>query len=361
MDSYIYKARFFFIAFLVSIPLTLTMGVYFLLGGKLILGSVILIFCLSSIYWTIQIYRRPKTLYKLNIFIAAAVFATSAASLLTNFGDIGSTLWFATHPMCLFFILGYKRGVRWNIALFSVFFIAYYFDPLNSSAASIDPSVIANVVGASLFATFLSGFFSLQMEKNRRQLEIFANFDALTKIHNRRYLNDILLERTSHNRRSGDLPSFSLVMLDIDNFKNINDTWGHDTGDLILHKMAAIIEANIRKEDIVARWGGEEFLIYLEGATVEDAYRIAEHLRSLIQDAYFSDEFQVTSSFGVAQFHRGVNLKSLIRRADAMMYYSKYKGKNISSFCSSKDPATDCSNCSEEKIQYCSHFGCLVA
>jgi diguanylate cyclase (GGDEF)-like protein len=162
---------------------------------------------------------------------------------------------------------------------------------------------------------------SLMIEKDRLFLE--ANQDKLTAIYNRNFLMDrleTLLKTPSH-------ADSSLIMFDIDDFKKINDTYGHDIGDEVLVGVSHHVSTFLRDEDIFARWGGEEFLIIAHG--LEDgAMNIAEKLREIIEHIEFSHNIGVTCSFGVTQIHPHDEFKPLLKRVDQALYEAKHSGKN---------------------------------
>jgi len=117
-------------------------------------------------------------------------------------------------------------------------------------------------------------------------------------------------------------------MFDIDNFKNINDTYGHITGDHILQQITHIVKNLIRKADVFARWGGEEFLILCIETNINDAEILAEKLRQSIETASFIKVPQITSSFGVTDYRKQEDIDAFINRVDSAMYQAKDEGKN---------------------------------
>ena len=117
-------------------------------------------------------------------------------------------------------------------------------------------------------------------------------------------------------------------MLDIDKFKNFNDTYGHQKGDEILKDLSKIISKNTRQTDTFARWGGEEFVKILPNASLQDAKAVAEGLRKIIQEYTFSDDLKVTCSFGVSEFRDDDTKESVMKRADEALYIAKENGRN---------------------------------
>ncbi len=120
----------------------------------------------------------------------------------------------------------------------------------------------------------------------------------------------------------------SLVMVDVDFFKKINDTYGHGVGDKVLVNISELFLSLLRDEDIVCRWGGEEFVILLPSANLKDALSLAEKLRGRIEMMEIETVHKVTASFGVTQVRVDDDLKSAVDRADSALYRAKNAGRN---------------------------------
>lgn len=157
-------------------------------------------------------------------------------------------------------------------------------------------------------------------------LENQATTDLLTGLYNRRKLLNTL-ERDIHLARRTDIP-LALIFFDIDHFKVINDSFGHDTGDLILREMADLISGLLRKNDLLARYGGEEFIILANNNNIITALLLAEKVRKEVEQHNFPVAGTVTCSFGVAQLLPDESAESLINRADMAMYAAKERGRN---------------------------------
>ncbi len=173
----------------------------------------------------------------------------------------------------------------------------------------------------------LEGQQQLLIEKNA-QLEEMATIDPLTKIYNRRKTSMILeREYERHLRYGGEL---SIIMFDIDDFKKINDTYGHNVGDEVLQQVADLVMLSIRKTDYFGRWGGEEFLIVSIENNLQQATELAEKLRKTIDEYAFDFNHigKITCSFGVGQYIEGQSIKEMIHEADSAMYIAKHSGKN---------------------------------
>jgi two-component system cell cycle response regulator len=152
--------------------------------------------------------------------------------------------------------------------------------------------------------------------------------DKLTGLYNRRYFDHFLdfeLKRSSRQKAS-----LALLMMDIDNFKQINDTLGHLFGDKILNKLGDIIKSIIRETDLAARYGGEEFAIVMSNTGLEEAVEIAERMRKAISACNFDiKKLPTTVSIGVALYPSdSTSLQDLVSNADRALYRAKHKGKN---------------------------------
>lgn len=149
--------------------------------------------------------------------------------------------------------------------------------------------------------------------------------DTLTKVYNRRGL-EMLLEKEAvrAERYNRDL---SMILFDLDDFKLINDTYGHAKGDDVLKKVADLVQSHLRKGDELGRWGGEEFIVICSECDAEQAYLVAERLRETLANASW-DALQVTASFGIARRQAGEDLATLYERADEALYVAKRAGKN---------------------------------
>ena len=191
--------------------------------------------------------------------------------------------------------------------------------------ASIIPTLVATPVGVVLTRLLH------ELDAARRLAELLANTDALTGALNRRHfmeMGTLLLARASH-----DETPISVLMLDIDDFKNINDRHGHQAGDDVLRMFAHTCVKTLRPTDILARWGGEEFVALLPATAPADAVRISARLCAAISQGsvhtYRNTPIGVTASVGVAASLDGsARLEELLSRADAAMYEAKLAGKN---------------------------------
>ena len=156
--------------------------------------------------------------------------------------------------------------------------------------------------------------------------ENLASIDLLTGVMNRRsFTSTAQREVEQSNRYERPL---SLIFCDIDDFKQINDTYGHNIGDEVLKSFANVVSSNIRQGDYIVRWGGEEFMVLTPQTDETQASELAQNLRKLTSEIYIEEAKKFTCSFGVAQITKGESLEGLIKRADEAMYKAKELGKN---------------------------------
>lgn len=184
---------------------------------------------------------------------------------------------------------------------------------------------LAFLLAACLAIVLLVYRSFIASKKRNEELDYLAARDPLTNCYNRRILFEVM------NRDFMDLPQieeYCILMVDIDHFKSVNDTYGHSIGDTVLCGVAELLQANIRKSDSVARFGGEEFCIILPNTTQEQAIRIAEAIRIKVEKATF-DDIPVTCSFGVTSIKFKARTPSeLIEQADLALYEAKSLGRN---------------------------------
>lgn len=164
------------------------------------------------------------------------------------------------------------------------------------------------------------------LDQRSQTLEERVKKDPLTGAYNRAGIEDSLTTAI-HNWKYKQLP-LSLLLLDVDHFKTVNDTFGHAVGDDVLRELSALVSENIRVGDHFARWGGEEFILVCDNTDLVHAKELAEKLRELISNYSFSHQLTVTVSIGIAQIKQGETLEHLFYRADRALYVAKESGRN---------------------------------
>ena len=190
-----------------------------------------------------------------------------------------------------------------------------------------------SLILSSIITIIITLIILFIIKKYHKRLTFLAEHDTLTSLTNRRVFEEklnqfLLLLKRSHQ-------PLSLIFLDIDDFKKINDSFGHHIGDLVLKRISSILSTHIRQTDIISRWGGEEFIIALIDTGIEEAKVIAEKLRLSLEKDYTLKGLinaSVTASVGISQASAEDTIESLLQRADEAMYTSKKDGKNMVSY-----------------------------
>ncbi len=165
-----------------------------------------------------------------------------------------------------------------------------------------------------------------ELKEALRRENILATTDSLTGIYNRMKFDTLLEEQIKIAKRYNE--PLSVIFFDIDHFKKINDTYGHKVGDKVLIKLAKLIKNSIRSCDVFARWGGEEFIIYLPKTPLKESIEIAEKLKVIVSKHPFGEVEKITCSFGVSTLEEGDTQDSLLLRVDKALYNAKENGRN---------------------------------
>jgi len=189
---------------------------------------------------------------------------------------------------------------------------------------------IFNLSFVFVMFSYLSMFYLKTVRHAQKKLHIMATTDPLTALFNRRHMT-YLAEREIQRFTRTNSP-IGILLIDIDHFKVINDQFGHNVGDDVLVNIALIIKQQVRTQDLIARWGGEEFLVVLPDTTTGDARLSAERIRAAFHDYDWLNKIDAnlsaTISIGVSEFQQGESLSSAIARADLALYKSKAAGRN---------------------------------
>lgn len=184
------------------------------------------------------------------------------------------------------------------------------------------------LVGHALISSYIGEIESayLRLKRSNRRLTTLATTDPLTGAFNRRHFENRVDAEVARAQRDGK--PLSLMIFDIDHFKKVNDRFGHRVGDEVLVELTQLAQEHARDNDVLARWGGEEFIMLLPDCDALEAHQAAEKLRQTISNHHFDVVGQLTCSFGVAQALPGEPLQTWVNRADAALYGAKDTGRN---------------------------------
>ncbi len=183
-----------------------------------------------------------------------------------------------------------------------------------------------NIIATLVVLFMIIVILGLNGIRQNRLLKNLSQTDSLSSLYNRRFMLNKLEEEISKYKRY-KVP-FSILLIDIDFFKKINDSYGHDKGDFVIKQISNLMQNNIRNTDICARWGGEEFLILTPNSDLKAALTLANNLKELIEKTNFDIKDCVTVSIGISTFNENLNQENLLKLADDALYKAKEKGRN---------------------------------
>lgn len=190
----------------------------------------------------------------------------------------------------------------------------------------IDYDWVYGIGFAAMFIISIFMYRQFEMGKYNKKLLYMATTDPLTKLSNRMHLDEKLVEFHQYYQRTHR--TYSVIMIDLDFFKRINDTYGHLVGDKTLVKLSQILRKSIRDIDIIGRWGGEEFMIICPDTDSEGAYKVAEKIQEAINMCEFPHIHTLSCSFGISECNEGDRIENVVGRADNALYRAKEEGRN---------------------------------
>ena len=287
-----------------------------LMQGRIVSGTssflVLLIFLVDAI--AMRMEKRPPV-------PPAIVCIPIIFGIGVTIGNLGfiAAVWIYPAIVLFFFILPrVQANIIGVISSIVTTCTAYYY--------GFDIQVTSRILASSLLTLiFINILFSFINQLNER-LQKAAIIDDLTGVYNRRHLNATLKNVLNYKERYST--TFSLLTLDIDNFKSINDEYGHFTGDDILKKFAQLLQGTLRKVDSVFRVGGEEFNVLLPESDLQQAAKVAEKIRETIFNELKLYNRNITVSIGVGELNSEESIDDLLKRCDKAMYKAKQQGKN---------------------------------
>ncbi len=281
-------------------------------------------------------------LRKTSNFTVASHFLTHSLFVLFIFlvhsGGVDNTgpVWVFIYPMITLFLYDLKKGMVYSL-IFTLCILAILFSPFDFLRGTTYPIEFKRRIMYSYFLVlsitivyeYARRVTFISMIKVSEQLEKEAKHDTLTGLLNRRGINERLdYEHTFAHRNETE---YSVILGDIDHFKSINDQYGHDGGDYVLKEISHVLAHIVRGQDLVARWGGEEFLFLLPDTDQKGAYILGEKIRKAVEDLtinYESKKIKITMSFGTASIKPNLPYEEGIITADGYLFKSKAQGRN---------------------------------
>lgn len=291
----------------------------------------------ASLLANVALYWWLRHLALLQGLFIATIAVLLGFIFVNGLEDGDSVLWLYVFPSMVFYVSNLRVGT--TLCLLALAGIALLLSPLGPMFTDVHEYSLITDLLVMMTLSFVM-FFSYVLDRSRRQhadrlrhmAEVFehaAKHDALTNLYNRGEGTQRLAGEYARFHRNHQF--FSVILIDIDHFKRINDRYGHDSGDQVIQEVARRLQAGCRQMDMVARWGGEEFLLMLPGADGDAAVTTAERIRDLMTGSPVKVNkraLEVTCSFGVAQIRDGDSIQALLQRADERLYEAKNTGRN---------------------------------
>lgn len=299
---------------------------------------------LGAVIWLV-IYLRNRKQHSRGVFMIGgglSILYAAYASLILGWSSGFFLMIFSSLP--LVFINMHLRkfpsalvGLLIGGGTIALFIFGRYFTPVVVLSSTVQEwlylanlvwGVVALCMTGYAFEKRASEIESTLVTANRRLTSLAAT-DPVTNLSNRRTMMNRIDQEKARLDQTGE--AFSLIMIDIDNFKEINDEYGHDGGDFVLVNLATIINFILRKQDQVARWGGDEFLVFLPETNAEGGRIVAEKIRARILTTpfiYHEVDIPVTVTLGVSACDTNIGIGNCIRKADLALYAGKQAGKN---------------------------------
>lgn len=287
-----------------------------------LLQSIIALSLANALYGLID-FKSAVELLTISLSYALLIFMWISISLLLK-GDKLIKIFLYAHTLYL---------------IFSTYSLLYYMGLVDANYFSSHGTGVGVIIEALLLSYLVSHKFTIMQEQREQErlkqieLHLLASTDSMTKLYNRRYFNEISKKVLDIAKR--EQSRLSLLMIDIDNFKRVNDSYGHQFGDEVLIMLSRTLTESQRESDIICRYGGEEFVVLLPKSSLQDATGIAQNIRKLIESLTTplpsnSKEFKFTLSIGVAEVDKEheENLYATIKRADDALYQAKKSGRN---------------------------------
>jgi diguanylate cyclase len=266
-----------------------------------------------------------------NLQLTAWLLVVTLASIMLYFihqtgGLAYSVMWVTLLPPIAFFLLGRQAGA-WICAIVFIYIVVFFYVQIPTMPA-VQPSTgsLLNIAEVLLAHWLMFRLYERSRSEAYAELERLSETDKLTGIYNRSHLDDVLQQEITRHHRNGQ--PLTVVLCDIDHFKQINDKYGHLTGDIILQQLAQLLKGNMRGTDFCGRWGGEEFLIICPDTPATAATAIISKLQQSIREADMAEQIRLTLSFGIAMLQPGESADDQLRRADNALYEAKRLGRD---------------------------------
>ena len=314
--------------FLVTASALVVFGCLQILNGYIWLATGELIASLILFFGVTRINRTPRLQVWIYSYLVTG-FSFALLIMLVPEASVSAFVWVLMIPVLAYLLLGKREGFLLSAPFVAAGCVTYYFHLEFVADAGGVIDLLNMVLCAILMLSFIH-LYEARREEAEQKLFTLAQTDALTGLANRANFQSTLARTIAECARSGS--GFALVIMDIDHFKVVNDTMGHDAGDHVLQNIGKQLTERLRTTDAVGRLGGEEFGLILRDVKLEDSFQLMDELRQRIADSelpYGDALIRVTASFGIAHYpDHAIEAESLFRIADRCLFSSKRAGRN---------------------------------
>jgi diguanylate cyclase (GGDEF)-like protein len=334
LDKIVYPVLFGLV--LLSLVSFVTVGKRFLVAHEYFWFSIVYLFILAQFAFLLNEYR------------------SGAVQELSDF-----VIWLSVLYLLAYVIFPARTALIWTATfLFAIFVIGLYYGIVDwgTTGFSKELSVLLQIYASSIIYIILLNAFALlkgqyiETEMRAELMETIANTDVLTDLLSRAKLTALLDQHFDPDRPNNNEVN-SIILLDVDRLKYVNDTFGHLAGDYVLQTIAELLRSNLRQSDLLGRWGGDEFLLICPGLDQEGALMLSERLERAVEEAEFRDIGHATISTGPATYTPGDTPLTLLQRADKAMYARKTINKQSRPVRGDASPFTEASPRATSSIQ----------
>ncbi|WP_371194759.1 GGDEF domain-containing protein [Glaciecola sp. SC05] len=301
---------------IVSFTVLIPFGINNFIQGRLI-GGVLTLSVASLFIYNAWLGWRGKYSLALNLFGVIPSISLASVNALLTLGVIGS-FWAYLSAFSIYFILPLQPAKYANVAFLLAVISAAWF--------SLEPDVFLRFSATLTAVCFFIYISTRETTKAQAQLKKQSITDSLTGAYNRVQLSQSLKDAMANFKLHGI--KSTLCVIDIDHFKSINDTYGHDVGDMVLIELAKFLHDNISSKDTLFRIGGEEFLILMTNTEAYEGERTAEAIRAVVEDLPLIEDRPITISVGVTELGHGYGWKEWMKLSDEKLYSAKQSGRN---------------------------------
>ncbi len=299
--------------------------------------TILLIFFLRSSKKNYNLTAHLLLIISLMTFTSALIFVPQ---------DEFRIIWFYLLILVAYMITSKTSGILYTLASIVMILSVNFFVDLKLSGIAINSALLGLLIGSFLSSVYTNKITNYEdsLKKQNSSLSLLASTDYLTGIMNRRMFNEIS-EHYFQTAQKNEL-YLTLLLLDLDHFKKVNDTYGHQAGDQILKRFVKTLEGILNKSDIFARIGGEEFAILLSQTNSDEAYLLAERIRKEIENVFITYDGQdifVTTSIGISESKQSdTEFENIFSRADMALYQAKNLGRNRTCYSDNSEIGVNC-------------------